>query len=86
MTKKSRMIRFGKIIAKASSRPNRPPDAPTVGAPEPSTALTSSWVSAAAITLAKKNTRKRFWPHTCSSSPPNIHRPSMLKNRWLKSK
>ena len=32
------MIRFGKIIAKASSRPNRPPEAPIVGAFEPSSA------------------------------------------------
>ena len=48
MTKKSRMVRFGKIIANASSRPNRPPEAPTVGAAEPSRALTISCVSAAA--------------------------------------
>lgn len=47
------MMRFGKTIAKASSKPNRPPEAPTVGTVEPSTALTTSCVTAAASTLAK---------------------------------
>jgi len=47
-------LRCGNISAYASSRPNTPPEAPSVGpACTPSRLGTMSWVNAAVITEAK---------------------------------
>ena len=52
----SMIMRFGNIIANASSRPNRPPDAPTVGYGEPISGVTTSCASAAASARSPRRT------------------------------
>ena len=75
------MVRLGNSMPKASNRPKSAPEAPTVGTLEPASSVITNWLSAATSTAASRNCQYRRLPHICSSSEPNIHNPSMLKNR-----